>query len=66
MTATMEGDPTLAIPGHFELEEEDSEDYLYPEEESEQAGEQEQNEGALTGNIQPKEDAATHKQSPPY
>ena len=50
ITATMEGDQTLAIPGHFELQEEDSEDHLYPKEESEQAGEQEQEEGALTGN----------------
>ena len=66
MTATIEGDKTLVIPRHFELEEEDSEDHLYPEEESEQVGEQEQNEGALTGNTQPEEDAIAHTQSPPH
>ena len=48
------------------MESEDSEGHLYPEEESEQAGEQEQTEDVPTGDMQPDENTASNEPSPPY
>ena len=63
MEANIRGDQTLAIPGLF-VYKEDSEDHLDPEEETDQAGEQEEAEENFTGDQQP-EDNDAQTQTPP-